>query len=111
MTIDPLSDWWVHTVTVTPKTGDGPEGATYGNPYAIACFVDDRRRIILGPAGEQIVSETTIYAPTATPNVPLDSVVAIGAPHPAQSATVVGFSRHDGGGLPTPDHVEILLGG
>jgi hypothetical protein len=31
-----------------------------------------------------------------------------GAPHERQ-ATVITAARHDGGGLPTPDHLEVTL--
>jgi hypothetical protein len=107
---DPLASWWVHTVTVARFAGDGPEGDSWATPEAgVACFVSEKRALVRAPNGEQVVAETTVYFPRSTADIPPGSLVTIGAPFTARTTTVIATSRHDGGGLPTPDHLEVAL--
>jgi hypothetical protein len=93
-----------HTVQVEPFEGDGPFGPEYGDAATVACFVDDKRRLVIGPTGDQVVSETTFYAPLDTV-CPVHSRVTVNG----RQTTVLAESRRDGGGLPTPDHLEVAL--
>lgn len=107
--IDPLSDWWVHQFTLEPFLGAGPEGDQYGPPEQLTGFVDEKVRVVRAPSGEEVTSSTTIYLPRSTANVPPKSRVTIGQPFTARRSSVIGCTRHDGGGRPTPDHVEVTL--
>ena len=93
-----------HEVTVEPYEGEGPFGAQYGPAATVACFVDDKRRLVRSPAGEEVVSESTFYAALDTV-CPVDSRVTVNG----RVTTVLVASRRDGGGLPTPDHLEVAL--
>lgn len=107
--IDPLSDWWVHTVTVEPYQGDGPEGPTFGAAYALPCFIDETRRLVRSSTGEQVVSSTTVLAPATSATVPPGSRVTLSVLFGGHATTVLAFARNDAGGQPTPNHVELSL--
>ncbi|MCX5229672.1 hypothetical protein [Streptomyces sp. NBC_00233] len=97
--------WLRHVVTVEPYLGVGPTGPQYGPETAVRAFVEEKTRLVRSPTGDEVVSSATFYA-------------RVGATCPAQSkvrlpsgrkTTVIAELRHDGGGLPTPDHVEVQL--
>lgn len=107
---DPLASWWVHTTDVARFAGDGPEGDSYDTTQtAVPCFVSEKRALVRAPNGEQVVAETTVYYPKTTADIPPGSLVTVGAPFTARTSTVLATSRHDGGGQPTPDHLEVAL--
>lgn len=94
----------VHTMVVEPYLGQAGAKPTYGAGVTVACFAADKRRKVRNELGEQIISETTVVCPLST-NVPPKSRVTING----RTAYVITTSRGDGGGLPTPDHQEVLL--
>lgn len=88
---------------------DGRGVEHYDAAVTVACFRDDKRRLVPdtgGGAGAQITSDSTIFLPLDTV-CPVRSRVTL--PADGRKATVVQVLRRDGGGLPTPDHLEILL--
>lgn len=103
---DPLVKLWVHLVTVAPRTGDGPTGRTYGTPYELPCWLDDRVRLVLASTGEQIISPSTVYGPSTCPDIPPGSRISRPS---GREMTVIAAQRHDSGQLGLPDHVEISL--
>lgn len=110
MAYDPLAQWWVHTVDVQRFTGAGPEGDTWDDvDEGLRCFISDKRRLVLAATGEQVISETTVLFPKTTPDIPVDSQITLPALFGGRTATVLSVSRHDGGGLPTPDHLEVAI--
>lgn len=110
MTADPLAQWWVHAVTVERFAGPGPEGDTWAAPVpGVPCFVEDTRKLVRAANGSEVVSETTVYFPSAEADIPAGSKVTLTAPFDGRTATVLKCSRHDGGGLPTPDLLEVAL--
>lgn len=110
MATDPLASWWVHKVTVQRFASAGPEADTYDAAVTdVPCFVSDKRRLVRAANGEQVVSETTVLFPKDVPNIPPDSLVTLPAAFGERTSSVITFSRHDGGGLPTPDHLEVAL--
>lgn len=95
-----------HQVVVEAYTGTTGNGVKqYALPETVACLVEPKRRLVRDERGDQIVSETTVYA-----NPPLiappQSRVTLPSGH---GTTVIVYADHDGGGLPTPDHVELNL--
>jgi hypothetical protein len=107
---DPLAQWWVHTTDVQRFTGAGPDGDTWdATDTALPCFISDKRRLVRASTGEQVVSETTVLYPKSTPDIPIDSLVTLPALFGGRTSNVLSVSRHDGGGLPTPDHLEVAL--
>ncbi|MGS2641682.1 hypothetical protein [Streptosporangium sp. G12] len=94
----------VHTVIVEPFEGEGPVGPEYGDETVVRCFVDDKPQLVRGPTGAEVVSGTTVYAP-------LDTVCPVGSRVTVNGrvTTALTSSRRDGGGLPVPDHLEVVL--
>jgi hypothetical protein len=93
-----------HTAEVTPYLGEGAYGPIYGEARTVPCFVDDRRRLVRSGSGDEAVSETTVYC-RLDEDIPAESRVTVNG----RDTTVISVSRMDGGGLPTPDHLELAL--
>lgn len=98
-------DMLVHTVTVRRYLGTGATGAVFAAADTLACFVEDSRRLVRDNDGNEVVSETTFYAMPDTADIPPESEVDVNG----RTTTVIVFRNRDGGGLPTPDHVEVNL--
>jgi hypothetical protein len=94
-----------HVVTIEPKTGDGPFGPVLGPAATARVFVDDQRRMVRDANGTEVVSSSSIYAPLATVCPPGSRVTLPGG----RTADVIVAKRRDGGGLATPDHLEVSL--
>jgi hypothetical protein len=99
-----------HTIVIEPYVGMGATGPLYDPPVTVQCFNEDRRRHIrsggaTGSTGSnQVIASTTSYCPPGTV-APVQSRVTVNG----RITTVLQALTHDGGGLPTPDHVELLL--
>lgn len=93
----------VHTVTVEPWSGSGAYGDIWGTPFTMACFVEDKRRLVRDADGSEVISETTVYA-NRGPTIPNRSRITL--PSGRQPLVIV-VSDHDGGTLPVPSHLEI----
>lgn len=93
-----------HTIIIEPYTGMSATGPLFDPPVTVRSFNADRRRFIRDTAGNQAVSSTTSYCPPGTV-APVQSRVTVNG----RITTVMQRLVHDGGGLPTPDHVELLL--
>lgn len=99
-----------HTIIVEKYLGAGATGPLFAPPVTVRCFNEDKRRLIrsgrtAGSSGtNEIVASTTSYCPPGT-DAPAQSRVTVNG----RVTTVLQFLDHDGGGLPTPDHVELLL--
>jgi len=93
-----------HTVSVQPYLGTGAYGPQYGPAVNVKCFRDDTRRLVRAANGDEVVSETTFYCDLGV-NVTPESVVNIGT----RSTTVIAVKTRDGGGLPVPVHLEVIL--
>ncbi|MGW4850147.1 hypothetical protein ACWEPZ_02800 [Streptomyces sp. NPDC004288] len=94
-----------HEVSIEPYLGDTSKGPTYGAAVPVRCFLDAATRMVRSPAGEQVTSSSTVYADPGTVT-PTGSRVTLPDGH---VTTVIWCKDRDGGGLPTPDHVEIAL--
>lgn len=92
-----------HIALVEPYLGAGPFGDTYGPPVEVRCFAEDKRRRVLSTTGTQVVSNTTVICPLDT-EIPPGSRVTVNG----RTAAVINTMRRDGGGLPTPDHLEVM---
>jgi hypothetical protein len=91
-----------HQVLVEPFEGSGPFGPEYGEQVVERAFIVEKRKLVRDAEGAEVVSETTVI-------MRLDAVC------PAESRVTVNgrttyaivSARQDGGGLPTPDHLEV----
>lgn len=97
------------TVTVEPAEGEGPFGETYGPPVDVTCFREDKRKLVRGKDGSEVISETTLYMRTDEV-CPVDSRVTLSAGTADERvSTVITSAIRDGAGAPTPDHREVTL--
>ncbi|MFK0124884.1 hypothetical protein ACIQSP_16405 [Streptomyces nigra] len=94
-----------HRITVEEYLGEGSKGPRYGPPQELRCFVDEQTRAVRSPGGEDVTSSSTAYAAPGTRVRPLSRVTLPSG----RKTTVIAALDRDGGGLPTPDHVEIQL--
>ncbi|MDF5756657.1 hypothetical protein [Spongiactinospora sp. TRM90649] len=92
-----------HRVIIEPYLGDGAYGPVFGPAAVHPCLADDERKMVRDAEGSEVVSELTLYL---MPGVvcPAGSRVTVNG----RSTTVIGSYVRDGGGLPTPDHVEAV---
>ncbi|MFG3438330.1 hypothetical protein ACGF0J_13895 [Nonomuraea sp. NPDC047897] len=99
-----LPEWLLrHTATIEPFQGDGAYGPVFGPAFESRCLVDDERRLVRDAQGAEVVSDTTVFLPPGT-TCPEGSRVTVNG----RVTTVITSFARDGGGLPTPDHVEVV---
>lgn len=94
----------VHEIEIAPFIGQGATGPHHGPYEPTAAFVDEHRRIVRAPDGRTVTSGTTAYVDLDTEIGP-EALVRVRG----RAARVVEIRHRDGGGLPTPDHIEIIL--
>lgn len=93
-----------HTVQIEPFEGEGPFGPEYGAQVTERAFIDDKRKLVRDAEGVEVVSETTVYM-RLNATCPAGSRVTVNG----RVTYAITASRRDGGGLPTPDHLEVAL--
>ncbi|QCR49809.1 hypothetical protein [Streptomyces sp. SGAir0924] len=94
-----------HRITIEPYRGDSSTGPLYGPPQTVRAFVDEQTRAVVSPGGETVTSSSIAYCAPGTTAPPLSRVTL---PSGRETKVIAALPR-DGGGLPTPDHVEIQL--
>jgi hypothetical protein len=94
-----------HRITIEEYLGDSSTGPLYGPPQQVRAFVDEQTRAVISPGGESVTSSSTAYAAPGTKVPPLSRVTL----QSGRVTKVIVCLPRDGGGLPTPDHVEIQL--
>lgn len=92
-----------HTVGLRRFTGHGSTGPTHGAREEHPAFVDAHTRNVRARDGEQRVSSTTVYLQLDTEPGQRDLL-----DYDGRELRVIDVKVRDGGGLPTPDHVEII---
>ena len=95
-----------HSVTVEPFLGDTAYGPTYGPAVTVKCFRDDDQKLVKTPGGDEVNSVATLYCGLAE-NIPTNSRITLVPNGPTYS--VIMTKVHDGGGLPTFDHLQVVL--
>lgn len=100
-----------HTLTFEPYLGQAGSGdAAYGAAFTLVGFCDAKVRkirVMQTPTGtgDEVLSEATFYTDRG-PTVPTDSRVTL--PDGRQSRVLAVLDR-DGGSLPVPSHLEIVI--
>jgi hypothetical protein len=93
-------------VSVETYEGETATGPRYAPAVDVACFVNDARKLVRAATGEEVISETTLYAPLSTVDSwPAGSRVTLNG----RTATVIVAYRRDSAGPVSAHHVQINL--
>lgn len=93
-----------HQIIVEPFEGSYSHGAKYGPSFVYKCFVDEGRTLQLDREGNEVVSSSRAFGPLVD-SIPIESRVKVNG----RTTFVIDVKRRDGKGLPTPDHLELIL--
>lgn len=94
-----------HEVKVEAFAGEGADGPVFAASAMVRCRVNDGRRYAPGADRTEVLAETVIYMPTGTV-CPAGSRVTM----PDGRTTLVSRSSpRNGGILPTPAHLEVVV--
>jgi hypothetical protein len=100
-----------HTLLFEPYLGQAGSGeALYGAAFTLVGFCDQKTRKIRTPmtqtnTGDEVLAEATFYT-NRGPSVPTDSRVTL---PDGRVSRVLAVLDRDGGALPTPSHLEIVI--
>ncbi|MGW4411162.1 hypothetical protein ACWEJ6_44525 [Nonomuraea sp. NPDC004702] len=91
-----------HQVYVEALEGEGPYGPEFADQVVERGFIAEKRRLVRDAEGAEVVSETTVI-------MRLDAICPAGSRVTVNGRTTYAIvsARQDGGGLPTPDHLEV----
>lgn len=101
----------IHTIVVEPYLGQSGAGEPlYGPAISVTCFVEERTRRIRTQQtdtsqGDEQLAEATAYAPLET-DAPTESRITLPS---GRRTFVLQALRRDGGALPVPSHLEIVI--
>lgn len=98
--------WLKHQVTVEPYDGASGAGPLYGTPVTVRCWLEQKTRMVRAPDGREVTSSTRFYCRLDAVNAPPESRVTL---PDGRTTTVIEQLRHDSGGLPLPEHLEVQL--
>lgn len=99
----------VHSITIEPLEGVYSHGNKYGDPVTHRCFVDNGTTLQLDSEGNEVVSSARVFMDSGA-DIPVLSRVTIQRKGAKKRVTyVIDVKERDGGGLPTPDHLELVL--
>ncbi|MGH3942505.1 MAG: hypothetical protein ACRDTG_28555 [Pseudonocardiaceae bacterium] len=93
-----------HTIMVEPLLGTGAHGTVYGPATLVRCNYQTGRRLVRTAQGKQVTVSGTAYC-QLTEDIPVGSRII----HNGQVSTALVVLPHDGGGLSTPDHLEVII--
>lgn len=94
-----------HRVTVEPYLGASAYGPKFGPPVMVQCYLDEQTRTVRAPAGQEVTSSSTVYA---RPGLVCPPESRVTLPDGRVTQVIARLDR-SGGGMPTPDHVEVQL--
>lgn len=94
-----------HSVTVEPYQGNTANGPSFGPGVAVACFLEEGNKLTRDKDGHEVTSTAQLYARLDTVAPPQSRVTL----PDGRVSTVIQAMRRDGGGMPTPDHLEVHL--
>jgi hypothetical protein len=100
-----------HTVTIEPYAGTSGEGAPlYGTAFTLVGFLMAKRRKVRVAmtqtnTGDEVIAEATFLTDRG-PAVPNDSRATL---PDGSISRVLAVVDQDGGDLPVPSHLEILI--
>jgi hypothetical protein len=100
---DDITDFYVHTVSVETKAGDGANGPVYVAAVTVPGFLDGKIQLVRNKDGEQVVSQSefTCSVTDGAKFTPDSRVTANG-----RTAQVIGVNQLDMAGMADFDGVE-----
>lgn len=101
----PVSRLFGHEVSVRAYTGVGASGPVYADEVTVRCRVNAGRRLARTSGQAEVSDQTTVY-------LPRDTVCPVGSRltlPDGRTLTVVQAHPRDGGSLPTPAHLEVVV--
>ncbi|GAA2298312.1 hypothetical protein GCM10010402_66140 [Actinomadura luteofluorescens] len=94
-----------HRVSIEPFEGDGATGAVYGPPVeGVRALAVAKTTTVRTADGKTTVSDTTVVLLPGQACPPRSRITLPGG----RQVIAVTVTDADGGGLPTPDHVEAV---
>jgi hypothetical protein len=97
---------FTQTVSVQTYEGEGSLGPVWAPAVDVACFVNDARKLVRNSAGDEVVSETTLYTPlSAYSSFTIQSRVTVNG----RAANVITVYKRDSAGPASAHHVEVTL--
>lgn len=90
---------------------NGRSGQTFADPVSFKCFVEAKtRRVRSQQTGNETTSSTTLYCRRTAAGGPSSFTVGSRVTLPSgRVAEVIELADRHGGGLATPDHLEVIL--
>lgn len=96
-----------HTVTVEAYLGSSAYGPRYAAGTEVTGLLERSTRVVRDQDGNEVTASATfrtsldalaVFSPESRVTLP-----------DGHTTRVIGVAPHDGGGLPTPDHLEVTL--
>lgn len=101
-----LQDFYVHTLVVQPRLGDGAYGPTYGPAVTVQGYREQKRHIVRSSSGDTVESSSVFYTTTDQAALfPTGSQVS----DTDGTSEVIRFARFESGDLGLPDHIAVDL--
>lgn len=106
-----MPEFMQHQIIIEPRLGTGGGGSElYGAAVTLTGFYDAKRRIVRTATnetstGDEELAEGTFYTDRG-PSVPVNSRVTL---PDGRSSRVLQVLDRDGGSLPVPSHLEIVI--
>jgi hypothetical protein len=106
-----MPEFMQHQVTFEPHLGTAGDGSElYGTAVTLTGWLDGKRRTIRTPmtptnTGDEVTSEATFYTDRG-PTIPNESRVTL---PDGRTSRVIAVADRDGGTLPLPSHLEIVI--
>jgi hypothetical protein len=95
-----------HEVTVESYLGSSAYGPRYGAPVVVRGLLEQQTRTVRDQDGAEVTSTSTFRTRLDGPAIAPESRVTL---PDGDQTTVIAALRHDGAGLPVPDHLEVQL--
>lgn len=104
---DPLADWWRHQITLRRWTGEGSDGPTFAAAETPKAAIGGETKLVRNALNAEVVSTVQIALPASVGFVPPQSEIDLPAAFGGRTTRVLSTAVGDGGGQPTPDHIEL----
>ncbi|AWB84779.1 hypothetical protein [Corynebacterium liangguodongii] len=104
---DLATEWFTHDVVFHVGAGESPYGPSAGDDVPVKCHVRQQVQRVESPQGQQIVTDTIVYAPLRVMAERGDTLTLTDPfePGPWQ---IIARSVHHGAGVNLPNHLKFV---